>query len=53
MIVVGLCFSLRRAFNNPPKRHGVEDVGGVAGIDDVDVVTGVNLNKKYKLFLAW
>ena len=42
MIVVGLCFSLRRAFNNPPKRHRVEDVGGVAGIDDVDVAAGVN-----------
>jgi len=42
MIVVGLCFSLRRAFNSPPKRHGVEDVGGVADIDYADVVTGVN-----------
>ena len=31
-VVVGLCFSLRRAFKNPPKRHGAEDVGGVAGI---------------------
>ena len=28
-------FSLRRAFNNPPKRHGVENVGGAAGVDDV------------------
>ena len=43
-IVVGLCFSfsLRRALKKPPKRHGVEDVGGVAGIDDADVVAGVN-----------
>ena len=41
-IVVGLCFPLHRAFNNPPKSHGVEDVGGVAGIDDADVVAGVN-----------
>ena len=24
-----------------PKRHGVEDVGGVAGIGDVDVTAGV------------
>jgi len=33
---------LHRAFNNPPKRRGVEDVGGVVGIDDVDVAAGVN-----------
>ena len=38
----GLCFSLRRAFNNPSLRHGMEDVGGVAGIGDVDVTAGVN-----------
>ena len=37
-----LCFSLRRVFCNPSKRHGVEDVGGVAGIGDVDVTAGVN-----------
>ena len=36
------CFSLCRPFNNPPKRHGVGDVGGVAGIDDVDVIAGVS-----------
>jgi len=38
------CF-LRKTFKNPPKRHGVEDVDGVAGGaggDDVDVVAGVN-----------
>ena len=38
----GLCFSLRRAFNNPPLRHGMKDVGGVAGFDDFNVVAGVN-----------
>jgi len=37
-----LRFSLCRAFLNPPKRNGVEVVGGVAGIDDVDVIAGVN-----------
>ena len=42
--VVGLCFSLLRAFNNPPKRHGVEDVGGVACIDGVDVTAGIDDN---------
>ena len=33
---------MRRAFNDPPKRHGEEDVGGVAGIGDVGVAAGVS-----------
>ena len=28
---------MRRAFNNPPKRHRVKDVGDVTGINDADI----------------
>ena len=33
---------MHRAFNNPPRRRRVEDVGNVADIDDADVAAGVN-----------